>query len=202
MSEPLPPISDATGAPSVLSEMPGPTSPPAPEDPLPAPAAAMPNLCPDSFQPIFRLHQTISHTPGDAGDLTTLGGFFPHVMENGIWYFDGQFDILESTDNPGEQTLNFASNLGLGFRWYDPEDDNVLGLSLWYDCDRSRPEFAHQGSIGLEMRWGRFGVGGATPIFRSARIARRSASAPWGRHFSQGFNILFPRERRFDRLEA
>jgi hypothetical protein len=108
-------------------------------------------ISPDAFHPMFRLHQTISDAVGDNGELTTLGGFFPHPSDYGLWFLDGQFDILEDAHNPGQQTLNFAASLGLGWRWLDSSDGVVYGLSGWYDVDRSHPGFVHQASVGAEL---------------------------------------------------
>jgi hypothetical protein len=152
------------GPPGPQPAMPGPPQPVAPPPAQPEavqpadPIIAEPGVVfgprivsPDSFHPLFRLHQTIADVVGDNGELTTLGGFFPHPSDFGLWFFDGQFDILEDAHNLGQQTLNFAANLGLGWRWLDPSDGQVYGLSAWYDTDRSHPEFVHQVSVGAEV---------------------------------------------------
>ncbi len=115
------------------------------------PPVALHFVSPEEFLPMFRLHQTISDCVGDNGELTTLGGMFPHPCDYGLWFLDGQFDILEDAHNPGQQTLNFAASLGLGWRWFDPADGQIYGLNGWYDVDRSHPGFVHQASVGAEV---------------------------------------------------
>jgi hypothetical protein len=100
---------------------------------------------------MFRLHQTISDVVGDSGELTSLGGIFPHPSDFGLWFLDGQFDILEDAHNPGQQTLNFATSLGLGWRWLGSAGGQIYGVNGWYDADRSHPGFVHQASVGVEV---------------------------------------------------
>ncbi len=154
-------------------------------------------LSPDMFKPMFRLHQTISDTPGDDGPLTSFGLFLPHPTDYGIWFLDAQVTDLEGDRNPGEQTLNWASNVGLGIRWLDASDD-VLGLSFWWDMDHSRPQFTEQASVAFEM---------LGPVWK----ARSNLYVPIGyERVTEGFtglgapfyfgeNILFPRTE-FDQV--
>ncbi len=163
----------------------------------PAPAPSMPYISPDAFKPIFRLHQSISNDVGE-DEVTSLGGFQPRLMDGGIWYLDGQFGVLEGIDNPGQQTLNFEANLGIGFRWYLPADDTILGLSFWYDCDRSRPNFVHQASVGGEWL-GPVWQARANGYFPIGLNGQQESFSALGTPFFQGENILFPRTQ-FDSI--
>lgn len=146
------PVLPPPGAPSGVKALPG-TTPIViePTGVFNGPPVALRFVSPDEFRPEFILHQTIGDTVGDSGELTTLGGFFPHPSDYGLWFLDGRFHILEDAHNPGQQTLNFAANLGLGWRWFEPTDGQIYGLSVWYDVDRSHPGFVHQASVGAEV---------------------------------------------------
>ncbi len=147
-AEPLPPGSAALP--------PGSVSLPGSADIFPPAYAAPPEAVhlmpsPESFHAVYHMHQTIADSVGDNGELTGLGMFFPHALDDGLWYFDWDFEILEDAHNPGQQTLNFEDRLGFGRRWLEPADGQVFGVSVWYDADRSRPEFVHQVSVGTEL---------------------------------------------------
>ncbi len=143
------------GAPPPSAAPPGTLPPGFPDNPPagmgidPAPQFVMPS--PDAFHAVFRLHQTIADSVGDNGELTTLGGFFPHALDDGLWYFDGQFDILEDPSLASEQTLNFAANLGFGRRWLDAYEGQTFGLSAWYDVLNIGQQYDHQVSVGAEL---------------------------------------------------
>ena len=143
------------GAPPPSATPPGTLPPGFPDNPPagmaidPAPQFVMPS--PDAFHAVFRLHQTIADSVGDNGELTTLGGFFPHALDDGLWYFDGQFDILEDPSLASEQTLNFAANLGFGRRWLDAFEGQTFGLSAWYDVLNIGQQYNHQVSVGAEL---------------------------------------------------
>ncbi len=139
--QPLPAIAPSTATPTIV----------APDAVFAEPPAVPRFICPDAFHPMFRLHQTISDVVGDSGELTSLGGIFPHPSDYGLWFLDGQFDILEDAHNPGQQTLNFATSLGLGWRWLDAAGGQIYGVNGWYDADRSHPGFVHQASVGVEL---------------------------------------------------
>ncbi len=149
---------------------------------------------PDMFHTIFRMHQTISDAVGDSGELTQLGGFVPHPTDDGIWFFDGQFIILEETNNPRQQTLNFAGNIGVGRRWLSMDDGQVLGLSAWYDFDHGQPAFIHQASIGAELLgevWD-LRANGYFPIGTSRKTLGFSS---FGSAFFAGQSVFVPRTR-------
>ena len=133
------------------------------------PILMMPNFSPDAFHTTFRLHQSITAEVGDDGPITSIGGFFPHTTANGLWFIDGQFNLLEDALNPGEETENFGSNLGIGWRRIVPELDAIAGISFWYDLDRTRPDFVHQAAISGELLGDVWQLR-ATPTSPAARI--------------------------------
>ena len=175
------------------------TLPPGFPDNLPAgtaidagPPIVMPS--PDAFHAVFRLHQTIADSVGDNGELTTLGGFFPHAVDDGLWYFDGQFDILEDPRLANEQTLNFAANLGLGRRWLDAYEGQTLGLSVWYDVLNLGQQYDHQVSVGGELLgdvWD-FRLNGYFPI----GTARTPVATPAGADIASLTGVEFEAGRR------
>ncbi len=170
-----------------------------PIDPFPMPGypnldpGPTPALTPQSLGPIFRLHQTISEVVGEDAD-TSVGGFFPHVTDYGLWFIDGQFNTIEDVHNPGEQTLNYTGNFGLGFRRLDVPNNQVLGLSFWYDLDHSRPEFAHQASVGLEVLQDLWSLRSNIYVPIGGNRTTEYLS-PLGAPFYLGENIVFPQTR-------
>jgi hypothetical protein len=162
------------------------------------PILLMPNISPDAFHTTFRLHQSITDEVGDDGPITSLGGFFPHTTDKGLWFLDAQFNLLEDADNPGQQTENFGANIGLGWRWILPDLDAVGGLSFWYDLDRTRPDFVHQAAVSGELLgdlW-QLRVNGYFPCGTN-RISTFSALGP---AYYAGENIDFG-QTRYDNLD-
>lgn len=152
------------------------------------PITLMPALPPEAIRTVLRVHQSITDEVGDDGPVTSIGGFFPHSTEHGLWFFDGQFNILEDANNPGEQTFNFGSNLGLGARWIVPSLNSVAGLSSWYDLDRTRPDFVHQ--VGVSGEW-----------LGDVWQARLNGYFPAGTNRISTFSGVGPAQTRYDSLD-
>jgi hypothetical protein len=125
---------------------------------------------------------------------TTVGGFFPHVTDYGVWFLDAQINTVEDVHNPGEQTLNYTGNLGLGFRKLDVPNNQVLGLSFWYDLDHTRPDFVHQVSVAMEVLQDRWSLR-SNLYFPVGSNRVTTAETPLGAPFYLGENILFPQTR-------
>ncbi len=162
------------------------------------PIIAMPELPPEAIHTVFRVHQSITDEIGDDGPITSIGGFFPHTTPNGLWFFDAQFNLLEDAENLGEQTLNFGANAGFGWRRIVPSLDSIFGASVWYDLDRTRPDFVHQVGISAELLgdlW-QFRVNGYVPCGTN----RISSFTALGAPMYVNENIVFG-QTRFDNLD-
>lgn len=96
----------------------------------------------------YPVRYTVRHDIGDGigyeDSFTRLGIFLPLHERNGTTLLFT--DVQPLLDNHG----NFGSNIGLGYRYYDPLSERVFGIYGYFDYRNTDDHSFRQGTIGVD----------------------------------------------------
>ena len=82
--------------------------------------------------------------PGYRNGYTSVDWFLPLLPDGGDTMWFGDFRAILSSD------AEFSSNVGTGYRWFDPERNRIYGINAWWDT-RQQDQFTfNQVGIGFE----------------------------------------------------
>lgn len=139
--------------------------------------------------------QSIGDGLGYRGGYTSLDWFLPLLPdgEDTLWF--GDFRAILSTN------AEFSSNVGTGYRWYDPDTNRIWGISAYWDTRQQDSFSFNQAGMGLES-FGEFidlELNGYTPAvsdphqqavsFRGSNLLVHTAAALSGLDFLAGYNV-------------
>jgi hypothetical protein len=164
----------------------------------------LPALCilmvtPVAAQDAWLSRLSARHTQGNGvgyqDGYTSVDWFLPLLANepDSIWF--GDFRAILSTD------AEFSSNLGTGYRWYEPEQNRIYGANIYWDTRQLDDFTFSQLGIGLQS----FGeiidleLNGYTPAvndthqqsvqFSGNNLLVHSANALSGMDFMAGYNV-------------
>ena len=151
----------------------------------------------DVTQILYRAQHTSGKIYGADQGYTSLNAFIPLGNSGGdaLWYIQPRANV--TNDGAG------MANVGVGYRFYTPDDDRVWSSTFWWDGDGGHHTWynqlgAHFSSVGKYLSWR---GGFALPV--------GSTNDAWGRQVSDiffiddgiGFNVASRFETAYQRYD-
>jgi hypothetical protein len=131
----------------------------------------------------YRLGRVNIDQYGFDGGYTSFGAFIPLATDSqNMWFFDPRASVSDYGKG--------IANLGLGYRYYNPEMQRVFGVSGWFDYDTGHRDNYSQAGLSLESlgRYFSLRANANVPLNDGIDI---TTGATVGNPFFQGNNIAY-----------